>query len=108
VGAARAKELLLLPRTVRADEALSLGLASRVVPDDELADAAAELAGRLAAGPTQAYAAIRRAVAFSAGHDLAASLEHEAGLMSSTGATADHRAAVEAFVAKQPPSFTGR
>ena len=108
VGAARATELLLLPRTVRAAEAVQLGLASQVVPDDELPGAAAELAGRLADGPTQAYAAIRRAVAFSAGHGLAASLEHEAELMESTGATADHRAAVEAFVAKQPPRFTGR
>jgi len=107
VGVARAKELLLLPRTVRADEAVQLGLASQVVPDDELPAAAAELAGRLAAGPTRAYAAIRRAVAFSAGHDLSTALEHEADLMASTGATADHRAAVEAFLAKQPPTFTG-
>jgi 2-(1,2-epoxy-1,2-dihydrophenyl)acetyl-CoA isomerase len=107
VGVARAKELLLLPRTVPAGEALELGLASRVVPDDELAAAAAELAARLAAGPTQAYAAIRRAVAYSQGHDLHSSLEHEAGLMESTGATADHRGAVEAFVAKRPPTFTG-
>ena len=107
VGAARAKELLLLPRTVRADEALQLGLASQVVPDDELAAAAGDLAGRLAAGPTQADAAIRRAVAFSAGHDLPTALENEAELMASTGATADHRAAVEAFLAKQPPTFTG-
>jgi len=107
VGAARAKELLLLPRTVRATEALTLGLATTVVPDDELPAAAAELAARLADGPTQAYAAIRRAVAFSAGHDLPAALENEAGLMASTGATTDHRAAVEAFVAKRPPHFTG-
>jgi 2-(1,2-epoxy-1,2-dihydrophenyl)acetyl-CoA isomerase len=107
VGAARAKELLLLPRTVPAAEAVQLGLASRVVPDDELPAAAAELAGRLASGPTSAYAAIRRAVAFSAGHDLATALEHEADLMATTGATADHRAAVEAFLAKQPPTFTG-
>ena len=107
VGAARAKELLLLPRTVRAAEALELGLATQVVPDDDLAAAAAELAGRLATGPTQAYAAIRRAVAYSQGHDLHSSLEHEAELMERTGATADHRGAVEAFVAKRPPTFSG-
>jgi 2-(1,2-epoxy-1,2-dihydrophenyl)acetyl-CoA isomerase len=107
VGVARAKELLLLPQTVPAAEALELGLATRVVPDDELAAAAAELAARLAAGPTQAYAAIRRAVAYSQGHDLHSSLEHEAGLMERTGATTDHRGAVEAFVAKRPPTFSG-
>lgn len=108
VGVARAKDLLLFPRTVGAAEALELGLATRVVPDDELPAAALELAAQLAAGPTQAYAAIRQAVAYSASHDLAASLEHEAALMDRTGATSDHRGAVEAFVAKQRPTFTGQ
>ncbi len=108
VGVARAKDLLLFPRTVPAAEALDLGLATRVVPDDDLPAVALELAAQLADGPTQAYAAIRQAVAYSASHDLAASLEHEAGLMDRTGATSDHRGAVEAFVAKQRPTFTGR
>jgi 2-(1,2-epoxy-1,2-dihydrophenyl)acetyl-CoA isomerase len=108
VGLARAKELLLFPRTVDADEALRLGLATRVVPDDELPAAAAELAARLAAGPTMAYAAIRDALAFSQTHDLAESLEHEAGLMGRTGRSADHAAAVQSFLAKEPPTFHGR
>lgn len=107
IGMARAKELLLFPRTVRAEEALQLGLATKVVPDDELDDAALALATTLAAGPTLAYASIRRAVAFSAGHPLAESLENEATLMDLTGASDDHRHAVEAFVAKQPITFEG-
>jgi 2-(1,2-epoxy-1,2-dihydrophenyl)acetyl-CoA isomerase len=108
VGAAKAKELLLLPRTVRADEALQLGLATQVVDDEALAQEAAALAARLAAGPTLAYASIRQAVAYSLGHDLLDSLDNEERLMRLTGASADHRAAVEAFVAKSPPEFTGR
>ena len=68
----------------------------------------AELAGRLASGPTVAYGAIRRSVAFSAGHDLAASVANESAMMTLTGSTADHRAAVDAFVAKEQPEFTGR
>jgi 2-(1,2-epoxy-1,2-dihydrophenyl)acetyl-CoA isomerase len=108
IGIAKAKDLLMFPRTVRADEALELGLATRVVEDDELDAEALALASRLAAGPTRAYGAIRQAVAYSQGHDLADSLEHEAGLMDLTGATADHRGAVEAFVAKQQPTFEGR
>jgi 2-(1,2-epoxy-1,2-dihydrophenyl)acetyl-CoA isomerase len=108
VGLARAKELLFFPRTVGADEALTLGLATTVVPDDELAAAAAELAGRLAAGPTASYAAIRSALLFSQTHDLPESLAHEAELMGSTGRTADHAAAVRSFLAKEPPTFTGR
>ena len=53
-------------------------------------------------------APIRRAVAFSAAHDLEESLAHEAELMALTGATADHTAAVEAFLAKRKPDFEGR
>ena len=108
VGTARAKELLLMPRTVFAEEALALGLATRVVPADELADVVAELAGTLAAGPTLAYGSIRRAVAYSAGHTLTESLAREGEYMSLTGASEDHAAAVSAFLAKESPVFTGR
>ena len=108
VGLARAKELLFFPRTVGADEALSLGLATTVVPDDELPAAAAELAARLASGPTRSYAAISRALLFSQTHDLAESLAHEAELMGSTGRTEDHAAAVQSFLAKEQATFHGR
>lgn len=107
VGMTRAKELLLLPRTVPADEALAIGLATEVVPDEQLATRAREVATRLSAGPTLAYAAIRRALAFSATHHLEESLAHEAELMALTGGTADHAEAVDAFLAKRQPSFTG-
>jgi len=108
VGYARAVELLMLPRTVKADEAYELGLATRVVPADELAEAAAELARTLAAGPTLAYAAIKQAVGYGASHDLAATLELEGTKMAETGASQDHRDAVDAFVAKRQPTFHGR
>jgi 2-(1,2-epoxy-1,2-dihydrophenyl)acetyl-CoA isomerase len=107
VGPARAKELLLLPRTVPAEECLALGLVTRVVAAEDLDAAVTELATTLAAGPTLAYGSIRRAVAFSAGHDLTASLAQEAEYMARTGASADHRAAVAAFLAKEKPTFTG-
>ncbi len=108
VGQARAVELLYEPRTIRAEEALALGLATRVVPADELERATGELAGRLAAGPTVAYGAMRRAVAYSASHDLESSLAHEADLMTLTGGTEDHRNAVASFLAKERPRFEGR
>jgi len=108
VGHDTALELLYLPRTVGAEEALTLGLATRVVPAADLAVETAELARRLAAGPTVALASIRRAVRYAATHDLADALEVERELMASTGATADHRAAVTAFLAKQRPVFEGR
>ena len=97
-----------MPRTVGAREALDLGLATEVVPDADLAARTAELAGQFAAGPTVAYGALRRAVAYSAAHPLEESLAHEAELMALTGTTADHAAAVEAFLAKRKPRFEGR
>lgn len=108
VGRAKALELLYEPRTIRADEAMTLGLASRVVPAGSLTEEAAALARRLAAGPTQAYAAVRRAVTTSATADLASALAFEAAMMAHTGASEDHRNAVEAFLAKRPAEFRGR
>lgn len=108
VGRAKALELLYFPRTVKADEALELGLANQVVPADDLAGVVADLAGRLAAGPTVALASIRRSVAYAAAHTFAESLELESAMMQKTGATEDHRAAVAAFVAKEKPVFHAR
>jgi 2-(1,2-epoxy-1,2-dihydrophenyl)acetyl-CoA isomerase len=108
VGRSAAMDLLLRPRTVRADEALALGLVSRVVGDDELSAVAADLAVELAAGPTVAYAAVKQSVAFAATHSLTESLVYESELMARTGATDDHRDAVQSFVAKQKPTFEGR
>ncbi|WP_375423274.1 enoyl-CoA hydratase/isomerase family protein [uncultured Friedmanniella sp.] len=108
VGAGRALELLLSGRTVSAAEALGLGLATEVVPDEEFAARVAERARALATGPSLAYGAIRQAVGYAAGVPLAAALGFEAEQMRRTGASADHRSAVEAFLAKRPPEFTGR
>ena len=108
VGRAKAIELLYFPRTVPAAEALEIGLATKVVSPDDLAGEVATLAGRLAAGPTRAYGAMRRSVTYAAGHDTDEALEFERQMMNATGATDDHRAAVAAFVAKEKPVFTGR
>jgi 2-(1,2-epoxy-1,2-dihydrophenyl)acetyl-CoA isomerase len=107
VGPARAKELLMFPRTVPATEAAALGLVTRVVPADQFEPVVAELARTLADGPTLAYGSIRRAVAFSASADLSDALAKEAELMALTGQSNDHRAAVDAFLAKEKPTFTG-
>ena len=107
VGWAKARELLFLPRTVKADEALTLGLATEVVPVADVLPRALDLARGFAAGPTRAYAALRQALEFSATHGLDDSLDHEADLMQWTGASDDHRAAVEAFLAKRSVVFRG-
>ncbi|WP_310529309.1 enoyl-CoA hydratase-related protein [Nocardioides sp.] len=108
VGQAKALELLYFPSTVSASDSEALGLANQVVPAAELAETVTALATRLAAGPTLAFAAIRQSVAFSSQHTFADSLANEGEAMNRTGASADHAAAVAAFLAKEKPVFQGR
>jgi 2-(1,2-epoxy-1,2-dihydrophenyl)acetyl-CoA isomerase len=67
-----------------------------------------ELAARLAAGPTAAYAAIKEALAYAAAAPLASALEKEGQLQNALGASADHREATAAFLRKEKPVFRGR
>ena len=108
VGTARAAELLMLAEPVPADRALAMGLLTAVVDDAELTGTVAELAARLAAGPTAAYAGIKEQLNFAAGHGLAEALDKEAEVQSLLGRTADHQAATLAFTRKQEPRFLGR
>jgi 2-(1,2-epoxy-1,2-dihydrophenyl)acetyl-CoA isomerase len=108
VGYGRALELALRPRPIPAAEALTLGLVAEVVPAATLAARAAAVAAELAAGPTVAFAAIKQALAYSAAHPLPDALDVEAALQTVAGVTADHAAAVAAFLAKRPPTFEGR
>ena len=108
VGRAKALELLYFPRTIPAEEAKELGLATKVVAAAELTNAVAEMAQHLATGPTVAFGAIRRAVEYSAGHDFESALDFEGQMMALTGATKDHQQAVASFVAKEKPGFEGR
>ena len=55
VGPNRAKELMLTQRAVKADEMLTLGIANRVVPADQLMDEAMKLATKIAKGPLNCY-----------------------------------------------------
>jgi 2-(1,2-epoxy-1,2-dihydrophenyl)acetyl-CoA isomerase len=108
VGQAKATELLMLAESVRAPEALRLGLLSQLVDDDGQVLATAQtLAARLAAGPTVAYGQIKRQLLVGASGTLDEALDAEAEAQHICGATADHRTATAAFVAKHPPTFTG-
>ncbi|MGY1701760.1 enoyl-CoA hydratase-related protein [Geodermatophilus sp. SYSU D00766] len=108
VGVGRATELLLLPDPFPAEDALRWGLVHRVVAPEQVADEARALAQRLAGGPTAAYRALKTVLATAATDPLADTLALEARLQTELGRTADHAEAVEAFLAKRPPRFTGR
>jgi 2-(1,2-epoxy-1,2-dihydrophenyl)acetyl-CoA isomerase len=108
VGGSRAAELLLLPEPFTAETASQWGLVHRVVPAEQVLAESQALAARLAAGPTRAYRAIKEVLATAATDSLEDTLALEARLQTELGGTADHREAVEAFLAKRPAEFTGR
>jgi 2-(1,2-epoxy-1,2-dihydrophenyl)acetyl-CoA isomerase len=107
VGWSRAMGLLLLGTVIDADEALRIGLVHEVVPADELAARAGELASRLASGPTKAFVALKEALWYSASARLEDVLLLEAELQKRLASTADHQGAVRAFLEKRRPEFTG-
>lgn len=108
VGQARATAMAILAEPVNAEAALEMGLVNAVVEPERVLPTAHELAARLAAGPTAAYAAIKQSIAYAADADLEAALAKEAELQTAMGFTQDHRDATSAFVNKQKPVFTGR
>jgi 2-(1,2-epoxy-1,2-dihydrophenyl)acetyl-CoA isomerase len=108
VGHAKATELLMLAEPVDAQEALRLGLLTRLVDDEDVLPAARALAARLGSGPTVAYAQIKRQLRIGGTGTLAEALEAEYEAQKASGASADHRNATYAFVRKERPIFEGR
>ncbi|MFL4906856.1 enoyl-CoA hydratase/isomerase family protein [Streptomyces sp. MMS24-I2-30] len=108
VGPGRAADLLLFPRSITAQEAYEWGIASRVVPADQVRPEAEKVARALAEGPTVAYAAIKEAVAYGLTHSLDETLDKEDALQTRAGRSEDHAIAVQAFVNKERPKYLGR
>ncbi|HWE33297.1 MAG TPA: enoyl-CoA hydratase-related protein [Solirubrobacteraceae bacterium] len=107
VGPLRAAEMMLLNRPVSAEEAVELGLATRVIAADRLAAEADAIARQLAAGPTRSFAHMKRLLRESWAATLDQQLDAETAAMIDCGATADAREGVDAFLARRPPNFTG-
>lgn len=107
LGASRAGALLLLGEKVTAAQALDWGLVHHVVADDQVGAVALDISRKLANGPTAAYRHVKSLVAASA-KGLDAALAAEQLAQAALGQTEDHRAAVDAFLAKKKPEFTGR
>ena len=108
VGLRRATEIAFLGEPIGAEEALRLGLVTRVVPLEELDRATSEVAQRLASGPTLAFGRarelFRRTFDFTLPEQLA--LERESFLASTR--TEDFREGVAAFVERRRADFHGR
>lgn len=108
VGSAMARELYFTARVLRADEAQKIGMVNRVVPYEQLAQAAREYAMELASLPTIAVGYMKRNLNIALRGTLSDALDAEAIHMIRTFETEDHKAAAAAFVEKRQPQFNGR
>ena len=108
VGMGRAAEILMLGEEIGAEQAERIGLANRVVPDEQLLDTALEIARKLAGGPSFALSATKRMLENEWSMELLGALESEAQAQALMLMGQDHRSFYEAFKRKQPPKFTGR
>jgi len=105
IGPARAVELLLLDPVLDAAQALALGLAHEVVPDDGLAERAREVASRLAQGPTSAFGGAKALVNAALWPMLETHLERERQRIIAQAGSADFLEGLSAFVEKRDPRF---
>lgn len=107
VGAALAAEMMLLGRSLDAVEAKEAGIVNLVVPQGRLEAAAAELAGKVAAGATRAFGHFRRLSEAAMTEPLASHLEAERAAFIDCTGTADFREGVSAFLGKRGATFRG-
>jgi 2-(1,2-epoxy-1,2-dihydrophenyl)acetyl-CoA isomerase len=108
LGSAKARELYLMSPVLSAQEALALGIVTRVVPDDDVGSAAHELAMSLAQGPSITLGYIKRNINNAERLSLEACFDAEAFHHSRASETADHKEAAKAFVEKRKPAFQGQ
>ncbi|MBU2548337.1 MAG: enoyl-CoA hydratase/isomerase family protein [Proteobacteria bacterium] len=107
VGLSKAYELLFTGEVIDAEEALKIGLVSRVVPPEALLDEALALAQRIAANPPLAVRRIKEAVRRGLDYDLQALGEYVTSSLGVLFATEDHKEGAMAFLEKRAPKFKG-
>ncbi len=108
VGWGRATDMILTGDAVSADEALRMGLVTRVWPDAEFSDAWRKYARALAEGATEAYALSKEGLNAAWDRNFASFLELESSLQDRAGRTRDYAEGVRAFTSKTPAKFEGR
>ena len=108
VGRSKAKELILTYAMVDAQEALKLGIVSKVVSAEALDEEVDKLAERIAGGPTFAYAMGKKMINRSFETDIHTALEMEAMAQSLAGTSEDNKEGIAAFYEKRKAVFKGK
>lgn len=107
IGRARAARMMFLPDRIPAPQAERWGLISHSVPDAEFDREVDAIVGRLAAGPTSAYAAMKRALNTTTLDALEVALACEREEQSRLFGTSDFCEGMRAFSGKRTPHFSG-
>jgi enoyl-CoA hydratase/carnithine racemase len=105
IGVAPTRDLLYTGRSLDAEEALSLGIADRVLPAAEAFPAAVEAARRFADGPRRALAAAKAAIRAALDEPGAPAIARERSLFVDLFGTPDQREGMRAFLEKREPRF---
>ena len=107
VGPGRARDLVYTGRQVAADEASDLGLVERVLPPDDVLNAATADARAFAGGPREALAAAKLAIRAALLTPGPEGLAREVALFRDLFGTPDQREGMRAFLEKREPRFGG-
>jgi 2-(1,2-epoxy-1,2-dihydrophenyl)acetyl-CoA isomerase len=107
VGLSNAAELIFTGDTIDAAAALAMGLVSRTVPAELLMKEALAIAGRIVVNPARALRLSKRLLRDGQQQRLSDILELSAAFQALAHETADHVEALDAFLEKRPPKFTG-
>jgi 2-(1,2-epoxy-1,2-dihydrophenyl)acetyl-CoA isomerase len=105
IGRRRAMELYLTNRVLSAQEALDWGLVNRVVKAADLLPEVRALAARLADGPAEANAGVKKLMLLAETNGLETQMEQETRFIASASASAEGREGVRAFVEKRKAKF---
>jgi 2-(1,2-epoxy-1,2-dihydrophenyl)acetyl-CoA isomerase len=108
IGLQKAKEMVFFGDDLSADDALRIGLVSKVVPGDQLEAAARQWAERLAKGPTFAIGVSKRLLNRSLESSFETALEEEAMAQALVSQSEDTREGMMAFMERRTPLFKGR
>ena len=107
VGLRKAQDIILTNRRIKADEAEAIGLVTRIVDDEALADEGLKAAAALADAPMAALAASRALLADSFETGLETQLDRELRSMARAGAGPESEEGLSALLAKRTANFRG-